>query len=864
MEQHRTARAVGTGDPRGNPLTSDIVRHDFHIRGIEHGSPCWEARTTAPSSRIRGRNRGIRDAILDFPYFPKNIPFPLKNCPYFPSAPGGQAVVTDRLACSPPTKANRTLSPAGLLPDFREWESCRTLPLVGGFSRRSRVSASFHSSASPYNASPSSALKTAILRSAQISSLTSEHPGGGGGVCAAVGPIVFSRLAFHPVAYRQTGLWARFILPDNGNGQGRRDASEVYSYILSSFWFPRRRETPMVSIRELWRTSVCPTCGGQLGTLAACNSMPEPEAVVTLQGAVMLNAHTDVHYALHGSRVCALTLCMPSACTLEVPHACDSGGFLTTLLFRVSRPAAAGGRVRPRAGPLLSRPSGTLGLSAGALTISTGYTAVVGGSTGCCRDFLRLSIFRASEGAEENVFVAGFLTALFSSSDWLCECLGTGLVFDWLPRSGKTYHIGWATRWLLRYQALSDERRSHVLLSSVAILLDSHFDINTRGKDTDKLKGTVNGEDPYCVTVIQRQSGKEMRVCVCIVMMLEEGRHQRVPITACVVTSRLCTRVGEGGLGREVRTLPALYGLLAETGLPYSQASPGITHSCDIPAVFVEPGGPQHPPPPLPHPPRVIVGIGTRTVIGEISYEIANHRNPLHRPVNGDNAVDIGQCSPWAVSFVVGPLEREDTEDGTQRRNSSLFRELQRHAPENCLTGQQHAGVPSANQRLVTYLPSGSRANRVFLAACRSSSHFDRHDYSPVVSRHSVAYYIEDWRDFGGSSYVDLRVFCEIAVCANTRISSRRKHWTPCALGAMRHQACVFVSPVLLPRFLTLDAQVHTRLNIGVLKADEGETEMRMEQRRNGLVVGGGGQEITEKTHPTSGIVHHDSHMPGN
>ncbi|KAJ8894962.1 hypothetical protein PR048_000270 [Dryococelus australis] len=37
----------------------------------------------------------------------------------------------ERLACSPPTKANRARSPAGS-PDLRKWESCRTIPLVGG------------------------------------------------------------------------------------------------------------------------------------------------------------------------------------------------------------------------------------------------------------------------------------------------------------------------------------------------------------------------------------------------------------------------------------------------------------------------------------------------------------------------------------------------------------------------------------------------------------------------------------------------------------------------------------------------------------------------------------------------------------
>ncbi|KAJ8876928.1 hypothetical protein PR048_021378 [Dryococelus australis] len=45
----------------------------------------------------------------------------------------------------------------------------------------------------------------------------------------------------------------------------------------------------------------------------------------------------------------------------------------------------------------------------------------------------------------------------------------------------------------------------------------------------------------------------------------------------------------------------------------------------------------------------------TCAVIAEISYEIANNRNPLHLPVDRDNVADIGQCSPWAVSFVVGP-----------------------------------------------------------------------------------------------------------------------------------------------------------------------------------------------------------------
>ncbi|KAJ8871562.1 hypothetical protein PR048_027888 [Dryococelus australis] len=48
------------------------------------------------------------------------------------------ATVSKRLARSPPTKANRVQSPAGSS-DFRKWESCRTMPLVGGFSQGSPV-----------------------------------------------------------------------------------------------------------------------------------------------------------------------------------------------------------------------------------------------------------------------------------------------------------------------------------------------------------------------------------------------------------------------------------------------------------------------------------------------------------------------------------------------------------------------------------------------------------------------------------------------------------------------------------------------------------------------------------------------------
>ncbi|KAJ8882687.1 hypothetical protein PR048_014499 [Dryococelus australis] len=82
------------------------------------------------------------------------------------------ATVAERLAYSPPTKAKRVHSPAGT-PDFSMWESCRTMRLVGRFSRGSPVS--------PTLSLRCCSILTSItlirsqdlwLRAAQISSLT--------------------------------------------------------------------------------------------------------------------------------------------------------------------------------------------------------------------------------------------------------------------------------------------------------------------------------------------------------------------------------------------------------------------------------------------------------------------------------------------------------------------------------------------------------------------------------------------------------------------------------------------------------------------------------------------------------------------
>ncbi|KAJ8872680.1 hypothetical protein PR048_026293 [Dryococelus australis] len=84
-----------------------------------------------------------------------------------------KATVAEWLARLPPTEAIRAQSPAVSLRIFAMWESCRMMPLVGGFSRGSPFSPPFHFGAAPYPLqSSSSALKTSILRAVQISSLT--------------------------------------------------------------------------------------------------------------------------------------------------------------------------------------------------------------------------------------------------------------------------------------------------------------------------------------------------------------------------------------------------------------------------------------------------------------------------------------------------------------------------------------------------------------------------------------------------------------------------------------------------------------------------------------------------------------------
>ncbi|KAJ8877107.1 hypothetical protein PR048_021559 [Dryococelus australis] len=82
--------------------------------------------------------------------------------PYIHTTVG--ATVAEWLACSPPTKANWVQSPAGSS-DFRKWESCQTMPVVGEFfSGISRFPRPFIPAHGPYSPlPPSSNPKTTML-----------------------------------------------------------------------------------------------------------------------------------------------------------------------------------------------------------------------------------------------------------------------------------------------------------------------------------------------------------------------------------------------------------------------------------------------------------------------------------------------------------------------------------------------------------------------------------------------------------------------------------------------------------------------------------------------------------------------------
>ncbi|KAJ8866651.1 hypothetical protein PR048_032512 [Dryococelus australis] len=224
--RRRNARLGEMGDPRENPSTSGIVRHDSLRLRLS-----WVTRSagnlSAQPPRLHFRTgslwgvRGVRNR-RHWPAFPGRSYLlecrrlqPQPRCVLVQTGAdvGRPAVLTKlspvgefllvaprrqlRRVCrrdfvsvarvgntdarllaglaggSPPIKANRVQSPAGSLPEFRKPESCRRYRCLAGFSRGSPVSPalSFRRCSILTLFHPHGDLKTSLLRAAQISLL---------------------------------------------------------------------------------------------------------------------------------------------------------------------------------------------------------------------------------------------------------------------------------------------------------------------------------------------------------------------------------------------------------------------------------------------------------------------------------------------------------------------------------------------------------------------------------------------------------------------------------------------------------------------------------------------------------------------
>ncbi|KAJ8894527.1 hypothetical protein PR048_007184 [Dryococelus australis] len=198
MEQRRNEGAGETGDPRENPPTSGIVRHDSHVRksgvtlpGIELGSPWWEAsRLTAQPPWPRGwatRRKCPRGESQEPLSADLHAERALLGCHNY---------IDDSIGCHRPGSHHRIVqctsgrgglvatlltshqgemgsTPGGVAPGYADVEIVPD-DAVGRrvFSGISRFPRPFHSGAAPYSPrSPSPALKTSMFRAVQISSL---------------------------------------------------------------------------------------------------------------------------------------------------------------------------------------------------------------------------------------------------------------------------------------------------------------------------------------------------------------------------------------------------------------------------------------------------------------------------------------------------------------------------------------------------------------------------------------------------------------------------------------------------------------------------------------------------------------------
>ncbi|KAJ8895459.1 hypothetical protein PR048_000792 [Dryococelus australis] len=176
MERRRNARAEEMGDLRENLPISSIVRHDSQVRksgsdpvepGLGGGGELTcdsslvktaskanilgaatprrrsseaagtEGSTSVTCLRRASTLRKARAPAPDSGPLTRSITFTCAQHDKQATCSHG-ATVTEGLACSPPTKAIRVQSPAGS-PDFRVYESCRTMLLVSRSSRGSPI-----------------------------------------------------------------------------------------------------------------------------------------------------------------------------------------------------------------------------------------------------------------------------------------------------------------------------------------------------------------------------------------------------------------------------------------------------------------------------------------------------------------------------------------------------------------------------------------------------------------------------------------------------------------------------------------------------------------------------------------------------
>ncbi|KAJ8871721.1 hypothetical protein PR048_028054 [Dryococelus australis] len=116
----------------GNPSLGETTREEMVNRNANCGVPSEsDVSLTSAFPTARSDITNLEHSII------------LRHADHLSSLPSHRQVTTPARGCggvvvrllASHKYANRVQSPAGLLPDSHTWESCRTMPLVGGFSR---------------------------------------------------------------------------------------------------------------------------------------------------------------------------------------------------------------------------------------------------------------------------------------------------------------------------------------------------------------------------------------------------------------------------------------------------------------------------------------------------------------------------------------------------------------------------------------------------------------------------------------------------------------------------------------------------------------------------------------------------------